>query len=53
MRFLFCLDLSLNADAGKKIGILIFGTKHGVITLSGFFLKKKELIKHQVLVLCP
>ena len=29
MRFLFRLNLSLHADAGKKIGILIFGTKHG------------------------
>ena len=31
MRFLFRLDLNLHAGAGKKIGILIFGTKHGVI----------------------
>ena len=30
MRFLFRLDLSLHAGVGKKIGILIFGTKHGV-----------------------
>ena len=29
MRFLFRLNLSLRADVGKKIGILIFGTKHG------------------------
>ena len=29
MRFLFRLDLSLHAGAEKKIGILIFGTKHG------------------------
>ena len=29
MRFLFRLDLNLHADAGKKFGILIFGTKHG------------------------
>ena len=27
MRFLFRLDLSLHAGAGKKIGILIFATK--------------------------
>ena len=30
MRFLFRLDLSLHAGAGKKFEILIFGTKHGV-----------------------
>ena len=30
MRFLFRLNLSLRADVGKKIGILIFGTKQGV-----------------------
>ena len=29
MRFLFRLDLSLHAGAGKKFGILILGTKHG------------------------
>ena len=29
MYFLFRLDLSLHAGVGKKIGILIFGTKHG------------------------
>ena len=29
MRFLFRLDLNLHAGTGKKIGILIFGTKHG------------------------
>ena len=30
MRFLFCLDLSLHEDAGKKFGILNFVIKHGV-----------------------
>jgi len=30
MRFLFRLDLSLHAGAGKKIGILIFASKHGL-----------------------
>jgi len=30
MRFLFCLDLSLHAGAGKKFGILNFVTKHGL-----------------------
>ena len=29
MHFLFCLDLSLHAGAGKKFGILIFVTEHG------------------------
>ena len=29
MRFLFRLDLSLYAGAGKKIGILNFATKQG------------------------
>ena len=32
MRFLFHLDLSLHANAGKKIVIMIFGTKHGART---------------------
>ena len=32
MRFLFRLDLSLHADAGKKFGILVFATKHGLHT---------------------
>ena len=32
MRFLFRLDLSLHANAGKKIVIMIFGTKHGART---------------------
>ena len=30
MHFLFCLDLSLHAGAGKKFGILIFVTEHGL-----------------------
>ena len=32
MCFLFHLDLSLHANAGKKIVIMIFGTKHGART---------------------
>jgi len=32
MRFLFCLDLNLHAGAGKKNGILIFVTEHGLVT---------------------
>jgi hypothetical protein len=35
MRFLFRLDLSLYAGAGKKFGILIFGTEHGLGLSSG------------------
>ena len=34
MRFLFRLDLSLHAGAGKKIGILNFATKQGVNDLA-------------------
>ena len=37
MRFLFRLDLSLHAGAGKKIRILIFRTKHGVSSGFHFF----------------
>ena len=33
MRFLFHLDLSLHAGAGKKFGILNFESKHGLGSL--------------------
>ena len=43
MRFLFRVDLSLHAGAGKKIEIWNFASKHGLGLQAEFFLREISL----------